>query len=406
MHEVGHTLGLRHNFKASTWLSLKELNDPEKAKDGMVASVMDYNPVNIVPNGSKQGDYYPTTLGPYDFWAIEYGYKQLSGGTSGEVKELQKIAARSGEPGLAFATDEDTVSSDPDPLSNRFDLGNDAIAYAKQRAELANQLIPGLVERMTEDGDNYVQARRAFNILMNTRGQAMSYAARHIGGLHTSRSHKGDKGAKTPIEVIDPKIQRATLKLLEDQLFSAKPYQFPPELYNQLGPSRWRHWGTSTTRRKDFPVHDFISGWQDRVLSQLFSSTTLERIHDTELKVPADQDAFTTAELIERVTQSIFSEVDSVKKGNYTNRKPAISSLRRNLQRIYLRRLSSLAMGNSFAPDDCQTIAFAELTSLDGRIGKLLSGKVKLDSYSAAHLLESSSRIKKVIDARLSLSRP
>src|SRR5439155_483185 len=69
---------------------------------------MDYNPANIVPKGWKQGDYYPTTLGPYDTWAIEYGYKPFSGGTTGEQSDLKKIASKSGEAALAFATDEDT----------------------------------------------------------------------------------------------------------------------------------------------------------------------------------------------------------------------------------------------------------------------------------------------------------
>jgi hypothetical protein len=73
MHEVGHTLGLRHNFKASTWRSLKDINDPKSAGQALVASVMDYNPVNIMPDGEQQGDYYPQTIGPYDYWAIEYG---------------------------------------------------------------------------------------------------------------------------------------------------------------------------------------------------------------------------------------------------------------------------------------------------------------------------------------------
>ena len=78
MHEVGHTLGLRHNFKGSKWQSLKDMNDPRSATAAWSATVMDYNPTNIVPKGWKQGDYYTTTIGPYDMWAIEYGYKPLS----------------------------------------------------------------------------------------------------------------------------------------------------------------------------------------------------------------------------------------------------------------------------------------------------------------------------------------
>ena len=95
-----------------------------------------------------------------------------------------------------------------------------------------------------------------------------------------------------------------------------------------------------------------------------------------------------------------------MKGGEYTNRKPAISSARRNLQRTFLKRMSSLAMGNSSAQQDCQTIAYAELGDLNDKIKKLLESKVKLDSYTKAHLEESSSRIEKVLDARLTLSRP
>jgi len=405
MHEVGHTLGLRHNFKASTYLSLKDINDPAKARQsGMVASVMDYNPTNIVPKGQKQGDFFTTIIGPYDHWAIEYGYKQFSGS---ESEELKRIAARSGEPALKYATDEDTRSTDPDPESNRFDLGDDTLEYAKQRAALMKELIPGLVDRVVKDGDDYTKARKAFNIILAQYGEAMFFAARYVGGLYTSRSHKGDKDGKTPIAVIEPKKQRDALALLEGQIFNDKPFHFPPELYNQLAASYWNHWGINESLRKDFPVHDVILMWQERILAQLMSSITLDRIHDTELKVPADKDAFTTAELVERLTKAVFAEVDAIKGGgNFTNRKPAITSLRRNLQRSYLKDLSYLAMGRTGAPQDCQTIAYAELTSLKGRIDNLLTRNAKLDSYSRAHLQESASRIQKVLDAKLSLSGP
>jgi hypothetical protein len=407
MHEVGHTLGLRHNFKASTFLKLSDMADPEKTKaTGLVASVMDYSPAHIVPKDATQGDFFTTTVGPYDVWAIQYGYTPFSGGTQGEVSELKKIAARSGEPGLAYATDEDTRGIDPDPHSNRFDLGDDPIEYAKLRAKLVQELIPDLVERTIKEGDDYTQARRAFNILLATHGQSMYFASRYVGGLETTRSHKGDKGAGPPITVIDPKKQRAALELLEEQIFSEKPYDFPPELYNHLGASRWLHWGTQPPLRPDFPVHQFIGLWQEMVLQQLLSSVTLERIHDAELKVPADQDAFTAAELLQRVTKAVFSEVDDMKDGEYSTRQPAISSLRRNLQRSYLQRLSLLAMGRTGAPHDCATLAYSELQSLADRIDKLLKKKIKLDSYSRAHLEESSSRIRKVLDARFILSSP
>ena len=114
----------------------------------------------------------------------------------------------------------------------------------------------------------------------------------------------------------------------------------------------------------------------------------------------------TTAELIERLTKSIFSEVDEIKEGEFSNRQPAVNSLRRNLQRVYLKQLSNVAMGNTAVPQDCQTIAFAELSALEARIENLKKSNVNLDGYSRAHLTESASRIRKVLEASLSLDRP
>ena len=408
MHEVGHTLGLRHNFKASTFLDLDKLNDPKvTAEHGLTASVMDYAPSYITPKGVKQGDYYSTTIGPYDMWAIEYGYKPLSGGTQGEVAELRKIASRSGEPGLDYATDEDTRGIDSDPLSNRFDMGADPIAYARQRATLINELWPGLVERVTEEGDGYQRARRAFGILLSNHGQAAWFASRFIGGVYVHRDHRGDKNGRPPFKVVEAEKQRDALAFLEEQVFSVEPFDFPPELYNHLASSRWSHWGTLQRDRLDIPVHEVIGMWQDRILKQMLNTLTLTRLHDSELKVPADQDAFSVAELLDRLTAAVYSELDDIKEGDFNNRKPAIHSLRRNLQRNYLEQLSNLALGNTPAPRDCQAVAAAQLKEIDARVKSLLErNKVKLDTYSKVHLDEIASRIEKVLDARLALARP
>jgi hypothetical protein len=408
MHEVGHTLGLRHNFKSSALLSLADLHNPEKTKEsGLTGSVMDYSPTNIAPKGVKQGDFYSTTIGPYDLWAIEYGYKPIAAGSpEGELSELKKIASRSGEPALAYSTDEDTRGIDPDPLSNRWDLGSDPLEYAKSRTEMISKLWPTILEKMVEDGEGFEKARRTFGVLLAQYGRAVYFASRNVGGVYVSRSHKGDKDAPPPFKVVDAQKQRDALALLEEKVFSDKPFQFPPELLNHLAATRWSHWGSDAPLRTEYPIHQTIAMWQERILTQLLSPLTLQRIYDSELRVAADQDAFTSAELIRRLTASIFTEADKMESGDYTERKPAVSSLRRNLQRIYLQRLSEIAMGNSSAPPDVQSVSFAELKSLKDMIDKLLSGNVKFDTYTKAHLQESSNRITKVLEARLSLARP
>lgn len=407
MHEIGHTLGLRHNFKSSTMLSIDEMNDTAKTRDtGLTGSVMDYAPANIMPKDMTQGDYFSATIGPYDMWAIEYGYKPFSGGTEGEVAELKKIAARSADPLLAYATDEDTRGIDPDPLSNRYDMGKDPIAYAKIRAQLIAEQWPKVIEETAKPGEGYQKVRQVFGVLLGNHGRAMHFVSRFVGGVYVSRAHKGDANARAPYVVVEPARQREALALVEEQVFSDKPFKFPPELYGYLASTRWSHWGSQLPLRPDFPVHEVISMWQDRILSQLLSPLTLERLHDSELQLPPDQDALTTPELLNRLTTAIFSEIDKMPEAEYTNRKPAISSLRRNLQRSYLKRMAALAMGETGAPQDCQTVAFAELSGLEGRINGVLKTNTKLDTYSRAHLEETASRIHKVIDARLTLASP
>jgi len=405
MHEIGHTLGLRHNFKGSTMLTLDEVHNRNKtSRVGVIASVMDYDAVNLATNGQEQGDYYTTTLGPYDMWAIEYGYKPLSGGTKGELDDLKEIASRSGEENLAFATDEDTRGVSPDPYSNRHDLGKEPIEFAKHRAELVRELLPDVVENMTKDGEDYSQARRAFNVLLGAHGRAMFFAARMVGGVEISRSHKGDKDAPPPYAVVPAEKQREALELLMAEIFGDAPFQVDAETLNYLGASRWNHWGAEPPARTDFPIHDVVLNWQQRTLDHLLSSLTLERLHDSELKVDSDEDALTTAELLERLTDGIFEEIKGLKAGDYTNRKPAISSFRRNLQREYMKRMGRLALGKTYAPEDCQSIAFAELTKLSETLDK--AAKVKLDSYSSAHLMETNSRVKKILESRMTETSP
>jgi hypothetical protein len=406
-HEVGHTLGLRHNFKSSALLSMDEVNDPEKNRTiGLTGSIMDYTPVNISPKGKKQGDYFSRTIGPYDYWAIEYGYKPLPGGTDGEVAQLAKIASRCTEPQLQYATDYDADSAGPDPLVNRFDLSKDLVEYARWRVELINQLLPDIVDRSVETGEGYDQARRAFLLLIREHSRAMGFVVRYIGGVNIDRNHKGDPNARPPVAVTEPKKQREALEYLEQQVFGPDAYKFPPKLYEFLAASHWQHWGMRGLGGSVFPVQDLVLAMQGSILSQMLSPATLSRVLDAEFKTPADQDAFTAAEMLASLSGSIFRETDKLQAGKFTNRTPAISSLRRNLQQRYFEQLADLALGNAGAPADCQTVAAAELASLRTRIDGALNGKAELDVYTRSHLKDLSARITKVLDSRVLQPRP
>lgn len=399
MHEVGHTLGLRHNFKASTWKTLEDISNPKADKsEATVASVMDYSPANVVVDKDQQGLYYSQTIGPYDYWAIEYGYKPISGN---EAAELKKIASRSGEPALDYGTDEDTRSVDPDPASSRFDLGKDPLEYVRRQMEQSQKLLPKVVDNTVKDGDGYQRARQAFGLLLGEYWNALSYAARYPGGVYVHRDHKGDENAQPPFELIAAEKQREAMKLLTESAFS------PPEVdgaqLNFLSPSRWRHWGISDTTRLDYPIHDIMMQVQDRVLVTVLNPTKLERILDNEFKSEED-DVYTLAEHMQMLVDSIFTEFRHKEEGEFTNREPLIDSFRRNLQRSALKRMASIVSHGSGAPSDARTLSRMHLNQIKKNAAALLKNKeVKLDDYSKAHLQESISVIDRVLDAELSL---
>jgi hypothetical protein len=128
-------LGSR-NFRASTVNSLQQLANPEHtARTGVVGSVMEYTPANIALKSEKQGQFYTASLGAYDYWAIEYAYKPMG---DDERAELARIAGRSSEPQLAFATDEDAFIG-IDPFVNIWDLGSEPLAFFRKRVQLTQE---------------------------------------------------------------------------------------------------------------------------------------------------------------------------------------------------------------------------------------------------------------------------
>ena len=399
MHEVGHTLGLRHNFKASGWKSLHDVANKETGtKEGTVASVMDYTPADIAAKPEEQGLYYSQTIGPYDYWAIDYGYATVKGD---EAAELKKIAARGAEKGLDYATDEDTRSFDPDPTTNRFDLGSDNLEFVERQMNRSMELIPKIIDKTVKDGDGYQRARQSFGLLLGEYWRSAGFAARYPGGLYVHRDHKGDKDARPPFQVVEADKQRRAMQLLAKTIFAP---EMQGEKLNYLAASRWSHWGEGSLVRLDYPIHDTILDMQAMVLSQLLDSMTLSRIADNETKVAADADAYTLPEHLGLLAGSVFAEWQEIKEGEYSNRKPLIASFRRNLQRETLRRLSLIVTHGVGAPADARTLTRMKLQELSDKADALLKAEnVKLDDYSKAHLLDCQTVIKRALEAEVSV---
>ena len=147
LHEVGHTLGLNHNMKSSILWDEKEVHDKSKTQGIVTGSVMDYAPANIAPIGMQQGDIFQTKPGPYDDWAIEYGYSPALADKDAEQQRLEKILARSSEHALAFGNDADDMRAPGrhiDPRVMIGDMSSNPAAYADDRMELINKLFTEL----------------------------------------------------------------------------------------------------------------------------------------------------------------------------------------------------------------------------------------------------------------------
>lgn len=399
-HEVGHTLGLRHNFRASTMLKPEELHNVEMTDEySQSGSVMDYNPIVLAGKGEKQGHYLPTTLGPYDYWAIEYAYQPFE---KNEPEELAKIASRTAEPHLAYSTDEDALgtfsASAIDPLVNQFDQSSDPLSYFMKRVELINELWQNMEARLLKQGEGYQVLRRALNRSTGEYNRALLTASKFIGGLYNYRHHAGDPNGLSPYAPIPAAKQRDAMEFMQKYAFSEEAFVLPPGLYNKLASERLPGLdginGLFNATRIDYPWHDTVLNLQRGVLNRLFQPVTLSRLLDNELRFESQGDRFTMADMFIGLENSIWSELE----------KPLteISSIRRNLQREHMKQLARLTTrSNGGAPEDATSLARATLVRLQEKLSlRLKEGTVK-DATSLAHLEESHARIKSVLEAQL-----
>jgi Met-zincin/Domain of unknown function (DUF5117) len=417
MHEVGHTLGLRHNLKASSTSNLKDLNNTEVTrKQGLVSSVMDYAPANFALQGDKQGDYFSDTIGPYDYWAIEYAYKPISGN---ETEELAKIAAKSSAPELSFGTDEDMMGN-PDPRINVFDLG-DPLEFSQHRITLVKQSIDKLQDRVVAKGEGWQRARQTFAMLLGELAQAAELASQYVGGEYTSRAHREDPDGKLPFEPIPLAKQREAINMLKEEIFSDRAFQFSPELLKRMAPQHWED--SMPGRSYQFALNDRVLAIQEMVLARMLDPRVLKTIQNAELHANEGQEVLRLPEVFDTLTDAVWKELPSTSEPEGEKKKLAFSTLRRNLQRAYLLRLSSIVLGprsdsanfmsivmvnpKQAASSDARALARLHLKSIDDRIALALNkDKVDLEPYGRAHLEQVHDQIGKVLSAPLRMNEP
>ncbi|VXD10806.1 zinc-dependent metalloprotease [Planktothrix paucivesiculata] len=396
-HEVGHTLGLRHNFQGSTFLSPEELNNTEITQtQGLVSSIMDYVPVNLAPQGTIQGDYFTTQIGPYDQWVIQYGYQPIVSTTPrGEWQKLQEIAKRSIEPQLAYGSDEDLWDF-IDPATNTTDLSNNMLQYSQWQFDNAIQMWKRLEKYTPGSGEGSNKMRRMFNTIFKYYTLQTETLMLYIGGQSFTRIPGGQASSRLPFEPISIEKQRHALKLLETYVFNDQIFDFSPNLLNQLAPARWSDWANpDQDSYLSYPIFSQISEFQSYILRGVLASNRLFRLRELELKTTANN-ALTLPELFETLQNGIWTEILA------PNGTIEISSIRRSLQREHLDILSKMVLRKISIPEDAETVAWYQLKQLNNQLEITLKrSRNKMNAYTLAHLEQTQNRIQKVLESEV-----
>ena len=338
LHEVGHTLGLNHNFKASFLHNSKDVHNKELTqKVGLTGSVMEYPAVNIAPLGVEQGDYYDTRTGPYDLWAIEFGYTpQLT------AEERTALLSKSKLHEHMFANDSEDMRSpgkgiDPRAMIN--DLSSEPIIYAEQRIKLVNDTISKLPSLLSGKASSWEEYRNAYKILLRETSRSLDTVSRYIGGVYVNRSTPAQGSDQLPYEPVPALKQKEAMRVLADHAFSVNAFPINGELLNLLQIERrgFDLYG----EHEDPQVHKAILNIQNKVFDQLLSPWVTYRITDTTL-YGNDYEIY---EFFNDLNNSIFEEDLNFE----------VSYVRKNLQTTYVRRLINILAADYY--DEITTAA-------------------------------------------------
>ncbi len=283
LHEVGHTLGLNHNFKSSYLHDNTRVHNKGITEEmGLTSSVMEYPGVNVAPPDKEQGEYYTTTPGPYDKWAIEFGYSTPLENDELEESRINAILSRSTAPELAFGNDADDMRAAGkgiDPQAMIYDMSSEPIDYASNRISLTKYLLDDLVVKFSDRGKSYQPLLNAFNIVLRERAIASRVVTRHIGGIYVERSVIGQRGSTTPFIAVPYEEQKKAMKILNNNVFHPDAFSFSNNILDKLMPQRrgFNHFSST----EDYKIHDRVLGIQKDVFNHLLHPKVLKRISDS-----------------------------------------------------------------------------------------------------------------------------
>lgn len=390
LHESGHDLGLQHNFIGSMAYTAKELQSPSFThRYGVGNSVMEYSPINLWPKGTPQGDYVQEALGPYDYYAVKYGYAYIPNAATPaqELPTLRQWASRWTDPHYRFASDEDAGAFSSghaiDPRVVTYDLTDKPLEWCNGQMRLMSGLMDGVNRRFPEAGMPYDEARAAFLSPMRSYLRCATMAAHTIGGEYVSRALKGDPRSTPPLQPVSIGYERQAWNVLANGLFSDAAWRFNPHVLDMLVYSERSSlfadakWAYNPPARHDVSVVTAVNAAQAATLAELFSPLRLQRLDDMTMKY-GEGKTMTLADLFDWSRSTILGGISSGAKHD--------GVVRRNLQTAYVKMLADMWTNpKPGTPSDAQALARLELTDVR-HAAAAGSQSPGLDEMSRAHL--------------------
>ena len=368
MHEMGHTLGLNHNMKSSQMLSPSEVNNTTITHSiGTMGSVMDYPAINIALDKTKQGDFYTTKAGPYDLWAIEFGYRPFKGDE--EEAGLNKILSRSTEPYLAFGNDGDDMrapGSGIDPRINTNDFTNDAIAYAEDRFKIVNNLMGKLVTKYSKTGKSYAELRTRYGSLLGQRRNMIAAVSRYIGGIYIDRSFPEQKSSEKPYTPAPFAIQKKAMASLGKYVFAPDAFASDAKVFPYLQIQRR---GFNQGRGEDYKATASLNALSTTALDQILHPATLQRITNTRLY----GNEYATADVMNDLVKNIF---DADINGN-------VNVFRQYLQNSFVKMNIQLLADNSGLDQVSKSAVYYTLKKLKSKLANANMGNEETKAHRA-----------------------
>ncbi|MCC6288906.1 MAG: zinc-dependent metalloprotease [Chitinophagaceae bacterium] len=314
-HEVGHTLGLRHNFGSSSSVPVEKLRDKAWVEaNGHTPSIMDYARFNYVAqpedNISEKGLF--PRIGDYDKWAIEWGYRWFPDAKTpeAEVPVLNKMTIeKAKDKKYWFGTE----SSMDDPRSQNEDLGDNAMKAGAYGIKNLQRIVPNLMEWTKEADKDYENLSELYSEVTTQFGRYMGHVVKNIGGIYETPKTVEQQGAV--YEYVPKVVQKEAMLFLKKQLFTTPRWLINNDILNRIGNT-----GISV-----------ISARQEVVLSRLISTTTINKLLSMEAEL--NNNAYKAADMLDDLKNGIWGEL--------ALRKP-IEIYRRNLQKSYVERIGQI----------------------------------------------------------------